>query len=292
MVTLALLFACGSAETPLEPEVSVPEVAKHPPIEVAAISETQKREWLDFAQRLWWLEGEEIPCDGVVERAQLKSGVTGTTGLGLTCTPEGGEKAAWWPRGDAACPTGSALQGAPPPILDMVVCMTPAGVGNGAYTFWHRTGELQRVGSTVNGQPEGVTVSLRPDGGIDNVSHFEKGLQHGLTVHFWPGGQPAVTMPYDKGVLSGLSTTWHQNGIVALQANYVGGQLDGNAEFWGDDGRHCGTSTLTAGTGSWTKYWRDCTVQQRGQMENGVNVGVWEEFDRAGNRASRSPSGR
>lgn len=259
-----------------QPVDAPPQPAFVPPLDAAELAA-----WRDFAKQEWWREGTEIPCDGVVEERPLMGGVTGMLGMGLVCKGANGEQTVWWKRGDAACPKGSALQGVPPPSLDMLVCMR-GEIGHGRYTLWRPDGSIERTGEVVEGVPSGLEVSTFANGALESVSTFANGKRVGRHVTFFPDGTRALQLEYEGGEIVGLGTGWWANGRISHQMNFVDGKIDGKYITWDYDGKVCGTSTLVAGTGTMTKYWGDCRVFRTGEMRDGEEVGVWKEFDREG----------
>ncbi len=276
--------AADKAEVPRPPDESPPKVepAVVRAVDVPPIPAKSLKDWRTFATRQWWLAGEEVPCDGKLEARPIMSGVTGTMGEGLTCTKEGEPGLAWFRRGQDACPTGSKLTGAPPPILDSLMCMRPDGTAHGPFTFWVGN-DLDRTGGTKDGQTHGLNVALFPDGTLREVATFVDGKEEGLSLLFFKDGGRAAQMSYVAGRLQGTATGWHSSGRLAQQSNYVDGKLDGTMTAWAsDDDRVCGQSVLAAGTGTFTQYWGDCSVFRRGEMVDGEQRGTWEQYDRDG----------
>lgn len=248
----------------------------------------QLQAWHAFATATWWRSGNEIPCDGTLTARPIMGGVTGLMGEGHTCKGADGESVAWWPRGDAACPAGATLSGAPSPLLDMVVCLR-GEQGHGRFTLWHEDGSIERSGTQLDGKNDGVAVALRPNGELESVTHFKNGKEHGESIYFFAGGKRVSHSHFEHGKLEGLVTAWHENGNVAFQATYVDDKIEGDLTSWSTYGRVCGASTLHAGTGTLTRYWSNCQVSSTGEMKAGKAVGPWAEFDRNGRPVQPQP---
>lgn len=99
------------------------------------------------------------------------------------------------------------------------------------------------------------------------------GRQHGPALMFDEGGRRTVAMNYKHGKADGPTTMWHPTGEVFVKGAYRGGVEDGRWEALAPDGSLIGEYTLTAGTGSRTRWHLNGQRQQVVRLVDGVPEG-------------------
>jgi hypothetical protein len=134
------------------------------------------------------------------------------------------------------------------------------------------------------------------------LGHHQDDLRHGQFVSYIRGRR-SWARDYCSGVPHGLELTWHlhvdqvstrglyfkdkqigdwlawhENGQLARAEPYRNGVIDGEVRSWDETGRAMPTFSLVRGTGPWFEWYRDGTLEIRGEYRGGRRAGRWTLF--------------
>ncbi|GEM_PF-1756661 len=119
----------------------------------------------------------------------------------------------------------------------------------------------------------------------------EASKEDGFTVLNFPSSSVKKSEGhFDDGVPSAYWKFFYKNGKVHWEGNYSNGQLNGFFSLYYESGRvrERGRYANCQREGYWDFHFdnKKSQVQYKGHFENGVPVGVWQEFNKTGKLVS------
>lgn len=163
----------------------------------------------------------------------------------------------FWEKGDAVCPDGGRIGGAPPPGSTLVYCELD-GKTHGPVAIFDDEGRMTHLANEVRGEYDGVAIDFWPTGAKKKETHYVAGKMHGPVTGFHPDGSKAFegtnvddeaegtfrgfdasgkeVGKYEMKRGNGRLVQWHPNGRKAYEVEMVGGREQGLATTWRDDG--------------------------------------------------------
>jgi hypothetical protein len=128
-----------------------------------------------------------------------------------TWTPQSPQEP-WWEAGEAACPSGATLVGAPPPRDHAVECVLPNGKLHGRASVWFDNGHEGTVAEYRRGLLHGAFKHWLHGRWLVEGQYAE-GRRHGKWLYWfdessdfdvrarWQAEQPLVVEQYNRGLL-------------------------------------------------------------------------------------------
>jgi antitoxin component YwqK of YwqJK toxin-antitoxin module len=184
----------------------------------------------------------------------------------------------WWTQGDAACPQGSVIDGAPPPKGRRVWCRTPFGIKHGPETTFDDTGRVSTQGTHVDGRRAGPWSSFM-NGQLVSERGECNGLAHGRARHWIAGGTLLVDGTFHEGEPTGKLEQWDHQGKLLGSYELPGGS--GHVVWWSNHSGEKGSEgDLVDGKkhGVWTSYWPGGKKSEEGSYDRGKRTGVWRHW--------------
>lgn len=142
----------------------------------------------------------------------------------------------WW-TGEAPCPPGAELVGAPPPNGVRIGCKTQKGVNAGPATAFHASGVKADEAHYRAHRAHGVLTEWDSQGNKRKEIEYVDGRKEGLETEWSPQGRVLAQRTYLGGKRNGPTRVWHPNGTQGLESPYVDGKQHGIETHWDDTGR-------------------------------------------------------
>lgn len=144
--------------------------------------------------------------------------------------------ARWWEQGDAACPDGGHLVGAPPPDGMNVSCKRNQDQ-HGPYVWFYPNGAVYQLGIYKDGRQEGEWVSYHDNGSIASRTPYVGGQYQGEEVSYHTSGKLAARAMWKESRIVGNYVAWYESGVKSIETPYKDGVPHGTQRSWNDRGQ-------------------------------------------------------
>jgi antitoxin component YwqK of YwqJK toxin-antitoxin module len=167
--------------------------------------------------------------------------------------------------------------------------LTKNGESHGISEWFYEDGQLETIGTYINGKMDGLTSIYFENGEIKQKGIYKIGEKDGLFEWFYESGQLKVTTTYTNGQQDGFRTEYHDNGEIEMKGIYKNGEKDGLFEWFYESGQPKHISTYINGQqdGFETAYHDNGEIELKGIYKNGEYDGLFEWFDEKGKNISR-----
>ncbi|UOQ53276.1 tetratricopeptide repeat protein [Hymenobacter cellulosivorans] len=159
-----------------------------------------------------------------------------------------------------------------------------AGKLHGAYLEYHDNGTVSVEGSYVHGDPTGVVKLHRYCGSVNEVRTYKNGEIDGETTYLTPDGKTEGRTLYRAGKKDGLAQTYYPNGVLEAEYTYVADQRQGPFTVYYADKAPERKGAYDKGElhGPYTAHFANGKPYQTGTYDHGKNVGLWRTYYRSG----------
>ena len=111
-------------------------------------------------------------------------------------------------------------------------------------------------GLIKNGVKEGVWVTYRDDGQLEQKGNYKNGIAEGAWVSYWENGQLSHKENYKNGKAEGAWIGYYENGQLSYKGNYKNGVKEG----------------------AWVYYYENGQLEEKGNLKNWSKEGAWVSY--------------
>ncbi len=144
--------------------------------------------------------------------------------------------------------------------------------------LWREKGYLTIEETYKNGLLHGIRKVSKRNGELYYETVFENGT--GLYRNYYREGQLLMEGKMESGQREGTWKYYNWDGFCIKIENYKRGMLDGNFQVLDTLGNTLYKTEFVNGTGLYKSFTGDGKLLlEEGQMENGLRIGEWTEYD-------------
>lgn len=168
------------------------------------------------------------------------------------------------------------------------------GIQDSIWTYYNEEGKLIRKGSFRGGVQEGLWTEYYPNGQVSTSGKYVHGRQTGSWPSFYESGKPQANLSFYLDQIDGPTELFYENGKIQSKGTYKRGVVTGTWTTWDEDGNKTGEyeyddksmshimntwidgkPVIVNGKGTFTVYHPDGSVNESGELKDGLRTGVW-----------------
>jgi len=174
---------------------------------------------------------------------------------------------------------------------------------------YYKNGNLEMVGTTINGKLSGEFKYYYENGNIKIIDHYRKGKSHGKTITYYKNGNIEGIINYVDGIKYGEYKYYYENGNLNSEGTYknnkeIGrwkyfsknGVLDSSVDFIGSNDYQKFIKYYETGEikfrvkidddlkfqGEKIAYYKNGNIMYKGMIVNGKANGIFKVYDKKG----------
>ena len=133
-----------------------------------------------------------------------------------------------------------------------------------------------------SGKKQGEWRKLWPNGKVQYEGRFKNNLPVGKMIRYYESGVLQSVMEFTEDGSSAVATLYHPNGRIGARGNYSVQKKDGPWLFYSSEAEGYlvlqENYNMNVLNGQAIKYYRDSTVAETINWENGIKHGEWKQF--------------
>lgn len=110
------------------------------------------------------------------------------------------------------------------------------GVRNGSWVTFHpETNKIKSITNYINGEKNGVEITMNDRGQIETMIGYKNNILHGIKANY-QFGRPTDETSYKDGKVDGPFAVYNNKGELQKKGNFKNGKQDGTLQFFDEKG--------------------------------------------------------